>query len=175
MGSEVVVRKPDLKDVAALARAHVESWQETYRGLMPDAILDGPDFLERRERFWTSVLDDDQCREKAVAEREGEVVGIALAGPPTDEDATWTMQLYVLYTYAAVHGSGAGSALLLAVLDPKTSAGLWVADPNPRAQAFCRKHGFVADGTSKIDDGVREIRMVRSSRTPNLACPQRLG
>jgi hypothetical protein len=36
-----------------------------------------------------------------------------------------------------------------------------VADPNPRAQAFYRKHGFVADGAAQIENGVREIRMVR--------------
>ena len=46
-------------------------------------------------------------------------------------------------------------------LDPEESAALWVADPNPRAQAFYRKHGFVADGTAQVEDGVREIRMVR--------------
>jgi predicted GNAT family N-acyltransferase len=38
---------------------------------------------------------------------------------------------------------------------------LWVADPNPRAQAFYRKQGFVADGTVQVEDGVREIRMIR--------------
>lgn len=88
------------------------------------------------------------------------MVGLALAGPPTD-DVTWAKQLYALYTYAAVHGSGAGSALLAAVLEPRVSVGLWVADPNPRAQAFYRKHGFVADGTAQVEGGVREIRMVR--------------
>ncbi|KRE71618.1 GNAT family N-acetyltransferase [Arthrobacter sp. Soil762] len=46
---------------------------------------------------------------------------------------------------------------------PDDSAALWVADPNPRAQAFYRKHGFVADGTVNVEDGVREIRMVRIS------------
>ena len=40
------------------------------------------------------------------------------------------------------------------------SAALWVADPNPRAQAFYRKHGFVADGTVNVENGVRELRMV---------------
>ena len=40
---------------------------------------------------------------------------------------------------------------------------LWVADPNPRAQAFYRKHGFVADGTAQVEDGVREVRMVRGA------------
>ena len=64
----------------------------------------------------------------------------------------------MLYVYAADHGTGAGRALLEAVLDPAESAALWVADPNPRAQAFYRKHGFVADGTAQVEDGVREIR-----------------
>ena len=41
---------------------------------------------------------------------------------------------------------------------------LWVADPNPRAQAFYRKHGFIADGAAQVEGGVREIRMVRGSQ-----------
>jgi len=41
---------------------------------------------------------------------------------------------------------------------------MWVADPNPRAQAFYRKHGFVADGAAQVEDGVREIRMVRGGQ-----------
>jgi predicted GNAT family N-acyltransferase len=61
----------------------------------------------------------------------------------------------------AGRSTGAGHALLEAVIDPAESAALWVADPNPRAQAFYRKHGFVADGTAQVEDGVREIRMVR--------------
>jgi predicted GNAT family N-acyltransferase len=78
-----------------------------------------------------------------------------------DAGAAWARQLYVLYVYAADHGTGAGPALLEAVVDPEESAALWVADPNPRAQAFYRRHGFVADGTAQVEDGVREIRMVR--------------
>ena len=55
-------------------------------------------------------------------------------------------QLYVLYVRAAEHGMGAGPTLLEAVVGHDESATLWVADPNPHAQAFSRKHGFVADG-----------------------------
>ena len=65
------------------------------------------------------------------------------------------------YVHAADHGTGAGPALLNAVIDPEESAALWVADPNPRAHAFYRRHGFVADGTTQVEDGVREVRMVR--------------
>ena len=57
--------------------------------------------------------------------------------------------------------AGAGPALLEAVVDPEESVALWVAHPNPRAQEFYRKHGFVPDGTAEIEGGVREMRMVR--------------
>ena len=48
-----------------------------------------------------------------------------------------------------------------AVTEPTTRAGLWVAGPNPGAQAFYRKHDFMIDGAAKVEDGVRELRMVR--------------
>ena len=69
----------------------------------------------------------------------------------------------MLYVYAADHGTGAGPALLGAVVDPEESVALWVADPNPRAQAFYGKHGFVADGAVQVESGVREIRMIRDT------------
>jgi Acetyltransferase (GNAT) domain len=87
-----------------------------------------------------------------------------MSGPPEDVTAAWMRQLYVLYVYAADHGTGAGRALLEAVIDSAEPTALWVADPNPRAQAFYRKHGFAADGTARFEDGVREIRMVRGGQ-----------
>jgi predicted GNAT family N-acyltransferase len=147
-----------------MARVNVRCWQETYRGLMSDSVLDDPSFPAARERFWTAALTDARYRENrvAVAERDGEMIGIAMSGPPLDAEAAWRRQLYVLYVQAADHGSGAGAALLETVVDAEESAALWVADPNPRAQAFYRKHGFVADGNTHVEDGVREIRMIRA-------------
>ncbi|WP_233625270.1 GNAT family N-acetyltransferase [Actinoplanes sp. ATCC 53533] len=166
MSSALTVRPARVEDVKRMARVNVRCWQETYRGLMPDAVLDDPGFPAARERFWTAALTDERYRENrvAVAERAGELIGIAMSGPPLDAAATWARQLYVLYVRAADHGTGAGPALLQAVVDPEESAALWVADPNPRAQAFYRKHGFIADGTAQIEGGVREIRMVRGMR-----------
>jgi GNAT superfamily N-acetyltransferase len=148
-----------------MARVIVRCWQETYRGVMSDAVLDDPSLLAARERFWTAALTDERYRENrvAVAEREGELVGVAMSGPPLDAGSTWARQLYVLYVYAAEHGTGVGQGLLEAVVDREESVALWVADPNPRAQAFYRKQGFVADGTVQVEDGVREIRMVRGT------------
>ena len=109
-------------------------------------------------------MTDERYRENraAVAERDGELIGIAMSGPPLDASPAWMRQLYVPYVYAADHGTGAGRALLEAVIHPAELAAPWVADPNPRAHAFYRNHGFVADGTAQVRGGVREIRMVRA-------------
>ena len=149
-----------------MARVNVRCWQETYRGLIPDAVLDDPWLQAARERFWTAALTDGRYRKNrvAVAERDGELVGIAMSGPPLDDAAAWARQLYVLYVCAADHGTGAGRALLEAVVDPGESAALRVADPNPRAQAFYRKHGFIVEGAARVEGGMREIRMVRDGQ-----------
>lgn len=153
-------------DATAMAAVHVRCWQETYRGVMRDDVLDDPGLLAARERMWSDLLTDERYRAHriAVAERAGAVVGIAASGPPLDEDAALPRQLYVLYLLAAHHGSGDGQALLEAVVAPDEPAALWVADPNPRAQAFYRRHGFAPDGTTKVEDDVRHVRMVRRVR-----------
>ncbi|GAA1797287.1 aldo/keto reductase [Agromyces neolithicus] len=168
MGSPLSVRAARVDDAAEMARVNVRSWRETYRGVMRDEVLDDPELPGIREQFWRDILTDERYRANrvAVAERGGDLIGIAMAAPPQDSDSAWGVQIYVLYVVEVEHGSGAGAALLDAVLGPRESAVLWVADPSPRAQAFYRKHGFVADGTVSVEFGVRVIRMVRTVLAP---------
>lgn len=161
----IVVRDPVFNDVDGMAKVHVESWQETYQGLMPDEVLYAPDFIERRKQLWSSFFTQGN-QEKyrvAVAELDGRIVGVAMVGPSNDADRQGARELFVLYTYKSIHGSGAGARLLETVGEPDEPLSLWVADPNPRAQAFYRKHGFTPDGSTQTDeeDGVTEIRMIR--------------
>ncbi|PPG50944.1 GNAT family N-acetyltransferase [Rathayibacter sp. AY1G1] len=145
-----------------MALVHVASWRDTYRGtLVSDEVLDAPDLLESRERFWIGALTDERWADirVAFAEREGVIFGIAMSNPTEGEE--WTWHLNVLYVAMEHHGTGAGEALLNAVIDPGEPAALWVGDPVPRAQAFYRKSGFAPTGTVKIEGGIREIRMVR--------------
>jgi len=188
--SEIVVRRATAADAAGMARVHVRAWQETYRGQASDESLDAPDAVERREAMWGRGLGAEPERAGriavAVLESEaspgsdseigpesdsetrtaagGEIVGIAWAGPARGEDPPAESELYVLYLLAAHHGSGAGQALLDEVLGGAASASLWVADPNPRAQAFYRRNGFAPDGASEPFGSAREIRMVRTAR-----------
>jgi len=79
-----IVRSARPADAAGMARVHVEGWRQTYRGLMSDEVLDAPDFVDRRERFWNAALGDDPRFAHvvaAVAVVDDEVVGIAMAPP----------------------------------------------------------------------------------------------
>lgn len=163
----IVVRTPVIEDATAMAKVHVDTWQETYQGIMPDDVLYAPDSLQHRERMWNSLLSGGTQNDFtiAVAEQDRQLVGIAMSGPSDDEDRQGESELFVLYTYESIHGRGAGAKLLEAVIAPEETVSLWVADPNPRAQAFYRKMGFASDGSSSTDenDGVTEIRMIRPS------------
>jgi GNAT superfamily N-acetyltransferase len=163
MGINFDVRRAEPADASDMATVHVDTWRETYRGLMKDAVLDDPGLFSWREKFWAAALTEPKYRQNtiAVASHEGDLVGILMAGP-SSWDTNEPQQLHLLYTYAGFHGSGMGAALLNAVIDPSEPATLWVADPNPRAQAFYRKNGFATDGEVKLEDDVREVRMVRT-------------
>lgn len=163
-----VVRPARPADAEGMARVHVQSWKETYRGVMPDALLDDPEAPARRKRMWTAVLTDERYASNtvAVAEVGGRIVGIAMSGP---EDGG-ARALHVLYLLAEHHGSGLGRRLLQATVPDGTDASLWVADPNPRAQAFYRAAGFVPDGVTKVEEGVRHVHLVRGAGT---ATPER--
>src|SRR3954454_4291977 len=98
MTPEVAVRPAVVADAPQMARVHVDSWRQTYRGLVSDSVLDDPGLLHFRERFWTVALTDERYRSNrvAVAEVDGVVLGIAMSGPSQDPDATWDCQLFVL-------------------------------------------------------------------------------
>jgi GNAT superfamily N-acetyltransferase len=157
------IRRARPEDAAAMAQVHVESWRQTYRGIMSDELLDDPGLLERRVRFWTAALTDERFsgNRVAVAERDGRIVGIAMSGPASDAtEAARPTELYLLYLLADHHGSGLGRGLLDAVLGDEP-ASLWVADPNPRAQAFYRKADFRPDGEEKVEEGIHHLHLVR--------------
>lgn len=162
----LVIREPVPADVPGLVRVHVESWRSTYSPLLPDGFFSS-EFIAGRRRMWTSITTTSRPgRVVRLAELGRRVVGFAVAGPvdPADaSDAPRPLQLFSIYLDDAEHGSGAGQALLDAVL-AEAPAFLWVAERNPRARAFYQRNGFRLDGGRHVDDATPELvelRMVR--------------
>lgn len=131
------IRKANPKDAAGIARVHVDSWRETYTGLMPDDILHGLSY-EQREQFWhdTLVAENHPTFIYVVEGQDGEIVGFAAAGPARDADRPNVGEVYAIYLLARYQEKGWGKALLVTVAEELARRGmtemmLWVLIDNP--------------------------------------------
>lgn len=98
-------------DAEALASAHVTSWRETYRGLLPDAYLARMSETAHARRFGQLLLKpgpDDVTL--AVADRWG-IVGYAQGGP-SRRRVPGEAEVATLYLVRSAQGHGLGARLL---------------------------------------------------------------
>lgn len=156
------VRPALASDAPAIAAVHVQAWRETYAHLMPADFLAALD-VERRAAGWTEVIADD-VTDVFVALADTEVIGWATAGAGRDPGGAGTRELEGIYLVNAAYGSGAGQQLLDAAVGNEP-AHLWMADDNPRAEAFYRRNGFARDGAEAVRSfGPVDVRLVRLTR-----------
>lgn len=59
MTSAVPVRDATLADATAIASIHVRCWQHAYVGIVPQALLDSLDVVQRRA-MWDRALGGDR-------------------------------------------------------------------------------------------------------------------
>jgi ribosomal protein S18 acetylase RimI-like enzyme len=162
------VRTPRVEDADEAARVHVQVWREAYADNMPADFLEGLDPVKAAERWRLRFEMDEPDGVVVVATgRDGEIVGIASAGPTRDEDSLTEWELYSINVLAAHHGSGVADQLITAAVAQRPAT-LWVVRDNPRADAFYRRHGFSVEGATKIHEGsgATEVRMIRNKALP---------
>ncbi|AMM19747.1 hypothetical protein AX769_05780 [Frondihabitans sp. PAMC 28766] len=165
----VAVRDAIVGDAKGIARVHVDSWRETYAGVLNERFF-SEDVFDRRAAFWSSYLDlSPRPGSLAVAEIDGTIVGFANSGKSIGVDAEHgfpaarPLTLFSIYLLAQSQGTGAGQALHDAVVGDRPVQ-LWVLQGNGRATAFYERNGFAFDGSQYVDPGdshLIELRMVR--------------
>jgi ribosomal protein S18 acetylase RimI-like enzyme len=157
------IRDALFDDADAIGAVQVTGWREAYPHLLSEASLKQATPEWRGDR-WRQILSTESETHTAVAIVDDKIVGFASSGPAMDDDAPRPLELHSIYLLQSAQGSGAGQAMLEAVIDAEPAC-LWVAVLNPRAQSFYRRNGFTADGTRKIApfiyDQIAKFRMVR--------------
>lgn len=169
----VTVRQATAHDAAAIVRVHVRSWQGAYRGLLPQAFLDGID-LESRTAGWQRLLDTASPRSAILVAEDGpgSLVGFAHLCPTRDDDCDPRVigELTSIYALPEVFGAGHGRALMGAACARMKAlafdvATLWVLDRNERARRFYALAGWEPDGAVKDGEiggaAVHEVRYRR--------------
>jgi GNAT superfamily N-acetyltransferase len=104
------LRQARPSDAADLARIYIESWQDTYPGLLPHGLLGGMSLKSHTAR-WRSTIRNGGGVLVAEADKAG-VIGLASMGPARDGSLGFDGEVYTLYVDPAFLGMGTGTALL---------------------------------------------------------------
>jgi len=154
----IAVRPAREADAAAIAGIKVAAWRAAYRGIVPDALLDGLD-LGREEAVWRGRLLDQAVARVGVAERmeppaSPRLVGFVTTGPARAEDEAGMAEVWAIYVDPSAQGHGVGRALIEYALRELAARGyrvavLWVFEANTAARGFYERTGWVLDGAAK--------------------------
>jgi len=166
-----LIRRAVVKDAEPIATLHIRTWQEAYRGQLPDHFLASlGQELERRIEFWKTQISTSHTNKTEiwVVDKETKIEGFVAIGPAREGDASLTGEVYAIYVDPNRWGQGLGRKLFshatgrLASLGYSTAV-LWVLESNRRARRFYETAGWAADGRTKLEkrpDDV-ELREVR--------------
>jgi ribosomal protein S18 acetylase RimI-like enzyme len=178
---EVSLRRATVADAEAIAAVRVESWQTTYRGMIPDTYLDQMR-IEDSFLHWKQILEalpsagDRVC--VYVAESEGHIIGFASGMLLPEPKLGMRAELTAIYLRPAWQRSGIGRRLLQKVARTLQAQGadnllVWVISGNAIARNFYEDLGatllheqaFTWDGIDlkEVGYGWRDLSVLMAS------------
>jgi GNAT superfamily N-acetyltransferase len=166
-GMNARVRAASIDDVPAIAQIHVDSWRAAYRGLMPDAVLDGLSVAQRMKN-WDEWIRTPLSPEHRVwvIDRDSQILGFASTGLSRDKDArAGDYEVYAIYLDPGAVGQGLGAMLFAHSIDELRARGagditLWALEGNDRATRFYERQGMIAEA--------KKIETVRGAELPHV-------
>ncbi len=151
-----MIRVATLEDAEQIAQVHVQSWHETYTGIIKQEILDGRS-VEDCKQLWQKLIVDQQHR-ITVYEKDGVVSGF-LDGYLNPEQMI--AEIRAFYLLKIIHGQGIGRAMFeqfYLSLKPEqhSTLRLGVLNKNP-SRFFYEKMGGTAIGEESIPEYGKNI------------------
>ena len=140
------IRRGTPDDAPAIASVRVDTWRSAYRGLLPDALLDGLDTTSISANWRRGLEAIDPTRVAYVAEVDREVIGFASGGRARHANAAYPGEVYALYVRDSHQGKGIGRALLRVSAAELVERGLtpiviWTLYNNPASRGFYESVG----------------------------------
>ncbi len=139
------VREATLDDADGIARAHTDSWQTSYRGILPDTVLDRIDVGQRAETR-RRILSDHRIHQLVAYDvTHGDIVGFCDAGP-SRRHVPYAGELYAIYIVQRAKRYGLGQDMFervqaWLVREGMRSMIVWVLDNNHHARRFYEAMG----------------------------------
>jgi len=142
------LRPAVLGDAKAIAEVHVRAWRETYRGIMPDKVLDEL-AIERSAERWSgtiAALPEKRQVLSVAVDASDTIVGFAGAGATRDPVLTTGGEVYAINLVMQATRKGLGTRLMHAMAQGLiekgfADTGLWVLEKNIGARWFYESLG----------------------------------
>ena len=106
----MIIRKAKIEDAEVIAQISVETWQNTYRGIIDSSILNARNVDEKRISSWVRIIESSE-RIVLVCENDEEIVGYLSAGPARDNYGIKN-EICALYVKPAEQRKGVGTMLI---------------------------------------------------------------
>lgn len=108
----LTVRLARAQDASQIARVYIESWHDTYPGVIPTALLRAMTPKGQTAR-WSAAIRAQSREAVLVAENDRHgIVGMASLGPARDRGTGFDGEVYTLYVDPGFYDRGVGRALL---------------------------------------------------------------
>jgi GNAT superfamily N-acetyltransferase len=151
--SAAAIRPARPEDCASIATVHVAAWRETFRGLLPEAVIAAQD-QAAREAFWRPRLEAPPPDSAVLVAEEGPggpLVAFGACGPQRGTELPFPGEFHALYVLRRAQRAGIGRALMRGMAacllgHGFDAASLWVLRANLAARAFYTELGGTLAG-----------------------------
>jgi len=162
----LIIRSLQLADARDIASLHIETWRDTYRGLLPDSQLDALN-LERSTANWERSLANPQLQNRLAnfgVFRNEVLLGFGGAGDPR-EVWGYDSELWAINIPKRFQKQGVGKALLMACVQHAVTLAarnmyLYCVIGNDNAMQFYHRFGAVDSDRIKVGEGYQERALV---------------
>lgn len=143
-----LIRLATEADLPQVAAVHVASWQNAFRGVVPDAVLDRMT-VEGSLQRWVKHFAACPPNMAVATGDDGQIAGFCYAGPIADNghNTPYRFRVFALHTRPELRGQGIGAALLHNAFhravhhEGLDAAILWTLEALHRSRRFYEREG----------------------------------
>lgn len=109
------VRKAILEDARGIAKVQIDSWQTTYKNIIPDEYLKNMSY-KKREAQWRDIINNQTVF--VAVNGTGKIIGFSNSGKErTGNYPNYIGELYAIYILESYQRKGLGKLLLEPIIE----------------------------------------------------------
>lgn len=145
----IQIRAATLADAPGIGKVHVDVWNSTYAGIVPQAFLDSRTYAGQTS-MWERIIGARHPKQHVyvAVDENDQILGFTSGGASRDKAYPFGGELYAIYLFKDRQGTGIGRQLFQATVarlaaDGFTSMLLWVLEDNETRRFYERMGGTV--------------------------------